>query len=218
MSMSDDRLRELERRFATSGALEDEVALVQERLRTGVIVDRRLRLAAALGREAAGTLVREPPALDALVVRRRLPSEGEARWAWTTCADPPRAWRHGREALRRVGLAAARCALARWDVHELADDALALLPVVRDGRPEAAARAVTERTLERLQVGAGDRGALTALYELAHGLAGTRPLEAALAASVAAAMNAAGEAEVRAAVRDALAPWLLGHGDPLEAS
>jgi hypothetical protein len=51
--MSDARLRELERAWRASGALEDEVALLQERWRAGTLPEARLRAAAALGHEAA---------------------------------------------------------------------------------------------------------------------------------------------------------------------
>jgi hypothetical protein len=51
--MADDRLRELERRWKSSGAVEDEVALLLERMRVGDLEEDRLRLAAHLGHAAS---------------------------------------------------------------------------------------------------------------------------------------------------------------------
>lgn len=51
--MSDDRLRELERRWRTTGAPEDEGAWLSERVRAGELSPVRLHAAAALGHSAA---------------------------------------------------------------------------------------------------------------------------------------------------------------------
>lgn len=51
--MADDRLRELERAWRTSGALDDEVAWLRERQRAGDLDAPRVRLAAWLGHPAA---------------------------------------------------------------------------------------------------------------------------------------------------------------------
>lgn len=62
--MSDPALRELERRFVSTGAPADEVLLLRARLRAGVITSPRLRLAALLGHapaaEALGADAPEP--------------------------------------------------------------------------------------------------------------------------------------------------------------
>lgn len=51
--MSDARLRELERRWHESGALEDEVAFLNARVRAGDLLPMRVLQAAACGHEAA---------------------------------------------------------------------------------------------------------------------------------------------------------------------
>jgi hypothetical protein len=51
--VTDKRLRDLERRFAESGAVADEVALLHERLRIGAVDRRRLEVAAYAGSAAA---------------------------------------------------------------------------------------------------------------------------------------------------------------------
>lgn len=51
--MSDSRLRELERAWRESGALEDELAWLGERVRIGDLSEEALRLAASLGHPAA---------------------------------------------------------------------------------------------------------------------------------------------------------------------
>lgn len=57
--MSDARLRELERTWRESGALEDELAWLGERVRTGGLAEERLRLAASFGHPASVALVGE---------------------------------------------------------------------------------------------------------------------------------------------------------------
>ncbi|MDC3379091.1 hypothetical protein OAX78_02280 [Planctomycetota bacterium] len=51
--MSDERLRELERRWKRTGSAEDEAAWLSARVRTGTITERRLQVAAYLGHSAA---------------------------------------------------------------------------------------------------------------------------------------------------------------------
>src|SRR5581483_5364002 len=59
--MSDTELRALERRWRETGALEDEVALLQARRRSGELTTERLELAAYLGSAAAPRILgREP--------------------------------------------------------------------------------------------------------------------------------------------------------------
>jgi hypothetical protein len=57
--MSDDRLRELERRWRQTGALGDRAAYLRERARSGQLEPERLRLAAFLGSEVAATALSE---------------------------------------------------------------------------------------------------------------------------------------------------------------
>lgn len=54
--MSDERLRELERTWRRTGSVDDEVAFLQERVRTGALGERDVRLAAWLGHPAAERL------------------------------------------------------------------------------------------------------------------------------------------------------------------
>lgn len=54
--MSDTKLRDLERRWKETGAVEDEAAYLLERVRVGELTRERLELAAYCGHEAACTL------------------------------------------------------------------------------------------------------------------------------------------------------------------
>ena len=59
--MSDQKLRELERRWRETGSVEDEAAYLRERVRVGDLTQERLELAAYLGHAAAcNALGREP--------------------------------------------------------------------------------------------------------------------------------------------------------------
>ena len=64
--MSDERLRELERRWKETGSVEDEAAWLSERVRAGELTEERLRLAAALGQPAAVAASGSDRALDIL--------------------------------------------------------------------------------------------------------------------------------------------------------
>lgn len=55
--MADAELRELERAFAASGAVDDEARWLQAQLRTGALARERVELAAALGHAAAASVV-----------------------------------------------------------------------------------------------------------------------------------------------------------------
>ena len=59
--MSDARLRELERRWRETGAVDDEVAFLQERLRVGELELRAVEIAAYLEDGASGRLVEVRP-------------------------------------------------------------------------------------------------------------------------------------------------------------
>jgi hypothetical protein len=75
--VTDERLRALDRRRLGSGAITDEAAWLQERLRRGDLSRERLYLAAALG---------HPAALAALALRPR--SATWVSWAWLRLAGP----------------------------------------------------------------------------------------------------------------------------------
>jgi hypothetical protein len=79
--VSDPKLRELERRWKESGALEDEVACLVERARASEDVSRRLRWAAACGYEAARRVTEAPgPDLAQLPAELVGQAEAEARF------------------------------------------------------------------------------------------------------------------------------------------
>ena len=91
--MSDQKLRELERRWRETGSLEDEVSLLRERVRTGRLPLLRLQAAARL---------EYPPATTALD-NQAAPSLEEALTEL------------GKEAWVRLGRATLRAGLPDWD-------------------------------------------------------------------------------------------------------
>jgi AcrR family transcriptional regulator len=62
--VSDERLRELERRWQETGAVGDEIALLRERVKVGDLEPEKLDLAAWLGNEAALALTERAPVQD----------------------------------------------------------------------------------------------------------------------------------------------------------
>lgn len=62
--MTDDRIRNLERRWRETGALEDEVSYILERLRSGGLTKNQLGLAAYCGHPAARLALDFEPASD----------------------------------------------------------------------------------------------------------------------------------------------------------
>ncbi len=59
--MSDEKLRELERRWKGTGAVEDEAAFLLERVRAGELTQERLELAAYCGHQAATAAMAHQP-------------------------------------------------------------------------------------------------------------------------------------------------------------
>tara|TARA_R110002072_G_scaffold47901_1_gene131238 strand:- start:2189 stop:2989 length:801 start_codon:yes stop_codon:yes gene_type:complete len=59
--MSDEKLRELERRWKETGAVEDEAAFLLERVRAGELTQERLELAAYCRHEGATAATSQPP-------------------------------------------------------------------------------------------------------------------------------------------------------------
>lgn len=104
--MADDGLRALERRFASSGALEDEVRWLVGRLRAGQLTQERLRLASFCGHLAASRALgaKEPAPRDMVA------------WADALLA------RWGKESRVRAAVAVARAVLPRWEAR-CGDDA-----------------------------------------------------------------------------------------------
>ncbi|MBX3465907.1 MAG: hypothetical protein KF878_03285 [Planctomycetes bacterium] len=190
--MSDARLRELERRWRRTGAVDDEALYLAERARAGDLAAERLALAAALGHEAARRAAPSPPATD---------DDQRLVKAVSTC---------GVEALVR-----AQVALARWSLGALAmardrppEPALAAAALAI-GAAEAWLRCPCDRCVRAAQVAADQR------------LAGSVRFSGLLAARHAALMVGAeslrharrhatfglGQVEV---LRRELVPWLLG--------
>jgi len=111
--VSDDRLRELERRFEASGAFDDQVALLRERLRAGQADRARLSLAATCGHPAARALQLGEVG-DHYVVRFLIdpPSRSES-YVNARNVESLASW--GKPAAVRVALAAARLLLPVWE-------------------------------------------------------------------------------------------------------
>lgn len=102
--MSDQGLRQLERRWRASGDPADEAAWLLGRLRAGELPAERLELAALLGHEPAARAAQEadrplPPLLFDLRRRERVP---DTRWLIGAL------WERSREAVVRFGAAIGR--------------------------------------------------------------------------------------------------------------
>ncbi len=70
--MSDEKLRELERRFKETGSVEDEAAWLKERVRVGDLTQERLELAAYCGHEGAKLLTQRQSRYHAARARHAL--------------------------------------------------------------------------------------------------------------------------------------------------
>ncbi len=96
--MSDEKLRELERRFKETGSVEDEAVWLKERVRVGDLTQERLELAAALGAVSAALAMDEPrqePPEDRAALMSILRESGDG-------------------ALARGAIAVARAVLPAW--------------------------------------------------------------------------------------------------------
>lgn len=111
--MSDERLRELERRWTESGSVNDEAAYLKQRVRAGDLSQERLDLAAYCGREAA------------LVA---LGANSTVEWDSKAWAEGLGRW--GPSIVLRAQCLLAEVLLPVWNEN-----------VPGDGRPEAALRA-----------------------------------------------------------------------------
>lgn len=210
--MSDQRLRELERAWQAGGGVDDEAALLRERLRRGLTDEARLTVAARLGHAAAAAVLgpRAPgpghtderlrlAALDAAIAR--VGQEARVRAAVALARRRVRAWGHaGTSGTRadRANLLQALQAAEDWVRCPCADHALRADHVAEQAGPAVwKLRARTQRSAYFAVIAAE-----------AAALPSNRPalrLE-----------DAADEADdVRAALRRELVPWLLGHADPL---
>lgn len=241
--MSDERLRELERRWGASRALEDEVPLLVERVRCGHVTVPRARLAADLGQPAARELLvrlcepHQEPAPDSPDVHAL------AELLRTACTDVQVGVRAGLALLRlALGLLAPRApwlaslcqpaidASEAWARCPCAEHARRAWTVARESEAradaaDAAAQVVTTGEWWPRQ-GVMTADLLPGAIALAAGLPEPLPADpmgpdpTPLLVSVceeymSAPYGARTHEEVRGALLDQLVPWLLGHPDPL---
>jgi len=228
--MTDSRLQELERAWKASGSLEDGVAYLHERVRTGELSQERLRLASRCGDPAAARAVGHD--------------------CTATMSPCFRCWHEisvlasvandgGPEVALRAAIAAGRRHQARWEqvLAEAGADALSAHAWIswrkREGqllspswrtRVEAALRLAEDRALDP---GAHSKQELrSTLRELRAGgsfnLRWARlPLAMLLGQPGGDDWNGLRHGldypTLFAAIRAELAPWLLGLGDPLRA-
>lgn len=231
--MTDARLRELERRRDVTGSVDDGAAYLRERVRRGDLDERRLRLAAHLGHEAAGALVpaREHdlalPWAEALFGfgRTLVPGSGlpGARPGAPVFAGPDWAsleelaevrreqrggerlvWiRHGQEAMIRAGLACFARLPALGDVPQP--------PVSADD-----VRVVEDAVVRDLVPARFREHALPLReWEFFGNYGGISFNAYPWLAYVRRALERLGEPEARRAIAAELLPWALGEGDPL---
>lgn len=191
--VTDSRLRDLERHWRVTGAVEDEAAWLRERLRVGELKEAQVELAAYLGHGAATALV----AVKSSTIRGLV--TGLSRWEsdvimrrvavallrQTDWRQVPRA----RHALRLLEAdVECRCS-AHWG--ELA--ALPNPPYPDDGRGRATARAARYAVIAALY----PEGALEAMREVVQSLL------------------ALDQNDAMQGLRADLVPWILGYSDPV---
>ena len=219
----DARLRSLRRRSETTGALEDEAALLRERSRAGDLDRERLELAAWLGHPAAVSVVgrQAPDDLELLLCSfEHLLQHGPGLGRW------------GKEACVRAALATGRLALGRWRALVGNDESVVQairyseewLSADSHSGPQAEARRVArevdERGLELYSLFSAERPgqrrehelAFSALRAIAHAaltVGGPAP-EAELVAAEGAGYAAwHGHADAVGAICEELIPWAL---------
>lgn len=219
--MPDARLRELERRWRETGAEEDEVALLTERLRAGLLDPARARLAALLGCPRAGRAmgtVRGDRSLPALAVhlghdgpvtlaRAVIAAARATSWAWDDERAPPGAPARFERAL----VAAEVWAVCPCDAHE--DVA------VREGRsaiPLAGLGALDHDPAARAPWALAGELACSAA-ELPSLYDEDDPAGFVTLSGLDEAASLVGADALRRALRAELVPWLLGHDDPVRA-
>lgn len=209
--MSDERLRELERRWKESAAVVDEAAYLRELLRTGVLSHDQLSLAAYCGHAAAELVLGTdaPPAPSNLVEWAR----GLFKW--------------GKEAGVRAAIAAARHRLPDWETLGLNNNApelaIALAErwlAVRSPELEAEAKVVSTAAWRAYKTNLGHGAAADAAAVACHaaesvmkdsafaaGLAG-EAVDAALSEGATANADQR-ERDLKSALRAALLCWAL---------
>lgn len=207
--MSDERLRQLERRWRETGAAGDEAAYLRERVRVGELPRERLELAAYCGHEAASgaTGVCGPRDLEQWVA-------GLSRWDMQTAM--------------RAALAAARFAYPVWSrglssgmrdgewVTEALRAAERCVLTPSSDNDRAAARAASDAfgAASESDLEGEVEGAAAEACALAARAASANSLEAASSA-IHFAARAESPPAVLSAIWDELTPWALGHEDPV---
>jgi len=195
-AMADDRLRQLERRFRESGAVEDEAAWLRARVRAGELPEERLRLAARMGQAAAAAALGVPC--------------GELGWRWA--ASSPEADLRVRCAAAALWVRARPTELMREASAVL--DRLVVQPRKHPGKT-VAVRRLRARLGDRLGALAPEESDVREALELVGLLAvGGAAIDDTLARTCE-NLRAAGARAPEQAVRDELIAWARGRGDPV---
>ena len=228
--MSDGRLRTMERRWTSSGALEDEAALLHERLRVGVLTQGRYDFALALGAPVLGG--EETPPLGFQEWLSALPFQRKRKWLERDFVRVPIAIARallpcvellGASSRYRAALEAAEALLVRASLSAQAAEALAAFP---QGRVPARESAPSQERVLATFVGAAHGPTLScegfealarqALYP-GEGWWVTRLVEQDVEDALEVTFPR-GEGRLwrlRLAIRDDLLPWALGYRDPV---
>lgn len=210
--MSDEKLRDLERRWKNTGRIEDEVAFLRERVRLGELDPARLELAAFLGHPASR-----------LASGRSGKPDFETEDLHHGIAHMPR---FGHEACVRALVAIGRAAMTHWHRAETipsealrAAEDFVLCPCSEHAAKAAAA---SERYLVHFQTigffGAGEAAADAATAAGSRGDDDTPELQHAVWAATCPLGPQADlltEEDLREAVRRELIPWALDEHDPI---
>lgn len=152
--MSDQRLRELERKWRESGSVEDEAAYLRERVRVGDLTQERLELAAYCGHEGARASLPDSPRSESYhELLRHLWGQGPT----------------GRHALLRACRDVAASVAPAWEATEPAAGQLSNLLSSLDGaigRPDLARDlAAQAQQAQQARTGTGP-AALSALFSV----------------------------------------------------
>lgn len=191
--MSDERLRELERRWKETGAVKDEAAFLLERVRAGQLPQERLELAARLGVQAANTALGRTATKVVLDEVPVTSAEEAVRMAVAAARVPMPYWldKHkdtpiaaqAREAIERA---------EKWALCPCERHSLALLDSVVSSMPHWWAR-LGELLEHPERVSRVISSAIRSSSGLAH----------------------APSSSVIASIQAEFVPWILGYRDPL---
>lgn len=209
--MSDERLRELERRWIETGSVEDETAYLLERVRVGDIDNSRLTLAAYLGspvaiRVAGTSRENHPTDLELWIYSLHSWEKQVAVRVAIICAEvviPIVAQALPSRANPQLLISVAKSWLQNQTKHtqsrayEIADDMGQLVQSLGQ-IPPSTRYAVKTHMHAALAISAAD--AVTTA---------TQASQAALAAE-----RANGFVNIRQAIQESLIPWALGYSDP----